>query len=123
MRLAAGRLYKDGRLIIPAAATAVADRRKLSFAGVISIAITLDPKGEIVDGPEFEMVGIPERNAEGGMFENIIAEAIIDALDGLPRARRRDPGSVAEAIRRAVRTTVAQQWGKKPLCLVHVLTG
>jgi ribonuclease J len=119
----AGRLYKDGRLVVAATAPAVADRRKLSFTGVISIAITLDQKGEIVDGPEFEMVGIPERNAEGAMIENIIAEAIIDALDSMPRARRRDPGSVGEAMRRAVRSAVAQNWGKKPLCLVHVLTG
>ena len=29
--IAAGRLYKDGRLIIPAAAPAVADRRKVEF--------------------------------------------------------------------------------------------
>jgi ribonuclease J len=95
----------------------------MSFVGVISVAITLDSKGEIVDGPEFEMVGIPERNAEGAMMENIIAEAIINALDSLPRARLRDPGSVAESMRRAVRSAVAQQWGKKPLCLVHVMTG
>jgi len=121
--IAAGRLYKDGRLIVPAAATAIADRRKMSFVGVISIAITLDPKGEIIDGPEFEMVGIPERNAEGAMIENLVAEAILDALDSLPRARRRDPGSVAEAMRRAVRSAVAQHWGKKPLCLVHVMAG
>jgi ribonuclease J len=39
----------------------------------------------------------------------------------LPRARRRDPDSVAEAVRRGVRSAVAGRWGKKPMCHVHVL--
>jgi ribonuclease J len=29
---------------------------------------------------------------------------------------------VADAVKRGVRAAVAAQWGKKPLCLVHVLT-
>ena len=29
---------------------------------------------------------------------------------------------VAEAVRRAVRSVLAQRWGKKPMCHVHVLT-
>jgi len=28
---------------------------------------------------------------------------------------------MAESLRRAVRAAVAEQWGKKPLCYVHVL--
>jgi ribonuclease J len=29
---------------------------------------------------------------------------------------------VVEAVRGAVRSAIANNWGKKPLCLVHVLT-
>jgi len=28
---------------------------------------------------------------------------------------------LAETVRRAVRAALNQQWGKKPICLVHVL--
>jgi ribonuclease J len=42
-------------------------------------------------------------------------------VEGLPRARRRDADALAESVRRAVRSTLNQEWGKKPLCLVHVL--
>jgi len=28
---------------------------------------------------------------------------------------------MAESVRRAVRSAVSEQWGKKPLCIVHVL--
>jgi ribonuclease J len=46
---------------------------------------------------------------------------VIEALKSMPRARRRDPESVAEAARRAVRSAVGSAWNKKPMCHVHVL--
>jgi ribonuclease J len=121
-QVTAGRLYKDGRLIVPAAAVAVSDRRKMSFAGMVSVALALDSRGEITDGPEFELVGIPEFNADGARIDGLVENAMMSAINSLPRARRRDPDTVAEAVRRAVRAAVAQNWGKKPICLVHVLT-
>jgi len=30
--------------------------------------------------------------------------------------------ALAESVRRAVRATINEHWGKKPLCYVHVLT-
>jgi ribonuclease J len=39
----------------------------------------------------------------------------------MPKARRRDPDAVAEAVRRAVRGAIAERWRKKPICHVHVL--
>ena len=32
------------------------------------------------------------------------------------------PMRMAESVRRAVRAAINEQWGKKPLCYVHVLT-
>jgi mRNA degradation ribonuclease J1/J2 len=43
-------------------------------------------------------------------------------VENLPRARRRDADATAESVRRAVRAVINEQWGKKPICLVHVLT-
>jgi ribonuclease J len=117
-----GRVYKDGFVVVPGAEPAIGDRRKLSFSGMISVALALDDRGEIADGPEFELVGIPEFNAQGLRMDALVEEAMMSAFGSLPRARRRDPDTVAEAMRRAVRAAVAQNWGKKPICLVHVLT-
>jgi ribonuclease J len=47
---------------------------------------------------------------------------VVSTVEGLPRARRRDPDAMAESVRRAVRAAINEQWGKKPLCYVHVLT-
>jgi ribonuclease J len=116
-----GRLYKDGRLLVDAEARTVADRRRLGFVGVVSIALALDEGGAVPADPQVEMIGIPERAADGRTFLDIAREAAADTLRSLPRARRRDPDSVADAVKRAVRAAVAMHWGKKPLCLIHVV--
>ena len=118
----AGRLYKDGRLIVAADARTVADRKRLSFAGAVSVALALTDKGEMVDDPSVDLIGIPERGRDGELMANTVYDAVIETFESLPRARRRDPDSVGEAVRRAIRSRLAERWGKKPMCHVHVLT-
>jgi len=117
----AARLYKDGNLIVEAASRTVLERRRLSFAGIISIAIAMTERGELATDPEVELRGVPEANAKGDAMLQIAHRAALETFENLPRARRRDPDAVAEALTRGVRAAVAQQWGKKPNCLVHVL--
>jgi ribonuclease J len=117
----AGRLYKDGSLLIEAESRPVADRRRLAYAGIVSVALALTDKGQLAANPEVELVGIPERTADGDPMANIAYEAAVQTFESLPRPRRRDPDSVAEAVRRGVRAALAGRWGKKPLVYVHVL--
>ncbi|MGN6461153.1 MAG: ribonuclease J [Pseudolabrys sp.] len=117
----AGRFYKDGKLLVDSQSRTVADRRRLSFAGVVSIALALDERGELAADPEYDLIGLPERDAEGKAMADVIATVIDQTIQSLPRQRRRDPDSVGESVRRAVRSAVAERWGKKPMCHVHVL--
>ena len=117
-----GRLYKDGALLIDAEAPTVAARRRLSFAGVVSVALALSEKGQLVADPEIELIGIPETDAGGRSMADIARDAIEEAFESLPKPRRRDPDQVAEAVRRAVRGAIAERWNKKPVCHVHVLS-
>jgi ribonuclease J len=55
-------------------------------------------------------------------MQEAVGDAILQTFESLPRKRRSDPDAVAEAIRRAVRAAIADRWGKKPMCHVHVLT-
>jgi len=118
----AGRLYKDGGLLVGAEERTVADRRRLGFVGIASIALAITDRGELADDPEIELIGIPEADADGNLMARIAYDALMEALDSMPRARRRDPDAVAEAARRAVRAAIAVAWKKKPVCHVHVLT-
>jgi ribonuclease J len=117
----AGRIYKDGWLLVDAQARTVADRRRLSFAGAVSVALALTDKGVLASDPELDLIGIPERDREGASLAEIAREAVLKTFESLPRGKRRDPDTVAEAVRRGVRAAIAERWGKKPMCHVHVL--
>jgi ribonuclease J len=117
----AGRLYKDGSLLVSAEERTVADRRRLGFAGVVSIALALSARGELIGDPRVTLTGIPEADALGHKFEDIAYDAAVEAFESMPRSRRRDPEAVAEAIRRAIRAALSAAWNKKPSCHVHVL--
>jgi ribonuclease J len=120
--LPAGRLYKDGALLIGAEQRTVADRRRLGFVGIVSVALTLSNKGELVTGPRVELTGVPDADAAGMPMLEIAQEALLEAFNSMPQPRRRDPDVVAEALRRAVRAAIGSAWKKKPICHVHVLT-
>jgi ribonuclease J len=118
----AGRLYKDGALLVDGAARTVADRRRLGFVGIVSIALALTETGELAADPMIELTGIPETDSGGHPMGRIAYDALVEAIDSMPRGRRRDPEAVAESARRAVRAAIGAAWNKKPMCHVQVLT-
>jgi ribonuclease J len=119
--LPSGRLYKDGTILEDAKSRAVIERRRMGFAGCVFVALAMTEKGELADDPEVDLVGIPEKNAAGEELDDIVFDVVVLTVENLPRARRRDVDAVAESVRRAVRGKLNEQWGKKPICLVHVL--
>jgi len=121
-QLPSGRLYKDGSILEDSRSRAVIERRRMGFAGCAFVALALTDKGELADDPEIDLVGVPEKNSAGEVIDEVVFDVVVSTVAGLPRARRRDPDAVAESVRRAVRASINEQWGKKPLCLVHVLS-
>src|ERR1700730_16401622 len=109
--LPSGRLYKDGSILEDSKSRAVIERRRLAFAGCVFVAIAMTEKGELADDPEVDLVGIPEKNRAGEELDDIVFDALVSTVEGLPRARRRDPDALAESVRRAVRSALNEQWG------------
>jgi ribonuclease J len=120
--LPSGRLYKDGKLLISAEGRTLSERRKLSFSGIVSVALAVTEKGALVADPEVDLAGIPETGANGESLAEIAYDAVMKTFESLPRPQRSDPDSVAEAVRRGVRAALAVPWGKKPMCHVQVVT-
>lgn len=115
-----GRMFKDGRLIGDEATVGVKDRRKLAFAGHVSMNVVLDERYELAGDPDLVAIGLPEQDGRGDDFEEMLLEAAIGAFDSIPRQRRKDLDLVAEAVRRAVRSAANEAWGKKPIVTVFV---
>jgi ribonuclease J len=118
-KVASGRRLKDGAILLPAEQESVGQRRRLAFAGVVSVALALTPRGEMAGDPDVMIAGLPERTREGAAIDALIDDAIFEAFESLPPGKRRDADVVSSAIERAVRSSVNAVWGKKPQ--VHVL--
>ena len=109
----AGRLYKDGSLLVEADARTVADRRRLSFAGAVSVALALTERGDIVDDPSVDLIGIPERDRDGGLMHEAVSDAVRGdgsiAAAQAPRRSRCGGGSRAPRGARGRRRALGQK--------------
>jgi ribonuclease J len=116
-----GILVKDGSILGEPEVTGVAERRRISFAGAVAVAVVLDERGDLAGDYAASLFGLPNHDAAGRSFHDTVADAVEGTIESIPRARRRDDALVAEAIRRAVRSAVNERWGKKPICDVTIL--
>ena len=115
-----GRLHVDGRLIVPSVDGPARERRKLSFAGLVVCTLVVDEKGQLISGPNIFAQGLPPETAQGEDFIDYLMDSAENALDGLPRARKRDDNAMEEALRSSLRRAADLAWGKKPQCEVIV---
>jgi ribonuclease J len=114
-----GRLCRDGNAILSLDDEAIQTRQRLAFAGIVTIAIAVDGRGEMAGVPDVMLAGLPGKTRTGLILDEIVDAALFETFDALPRPQRRDANLVSSAIEKAVRAAVAAAWGKKPS--VHVL--
>src|SRR5262249_33021467 len=112
---------KDGSLVVSAEQRTVADRRRLGFAGMVSVALAVSGRGELICDPHVTVIGIPETDALGHSVEDIAYNAAGEYFQSMRRMRRPAPEPVADAVRQAIRAALGAAWNKKPTCHVHVL--
>jgi ribonuclease J len=115
-----GRLFRDGRLLVPETDGPVRERRKLSIVGVVLVSLVLSRKGAVLADPQAVIDGVPAANAEGDDMLDIVLDAVDGTLRSIPPQNRKNPENVGESVRRAVRAAVNEAWGKKPICKVLV---
>jgi ribonuclease J len=116
-----GRLFRDGRLIVADGEGPVRERRKLAFAGIVVVALSLGRKGELVGEPDCTIDGVPAACEDGYAMEDVVLDAVEGTWRSIPAAGRRDTDKLKEAVRRSVRSAVEQAWGKRPVVKVLIL--
>ena len=115
-----GQIFKDGKVIGDEDAVGVSERRKLSFAGHVAVSLILDKQYEIATEPQVVAIGVPRSDERGEDLEDMMYEAIVSAVESMPKGRRKDLDVVEEAIIKAVRACARDAWGKKPLVTAMV---
>ncbi|WP_114951015.1 ribonuclease J [Sphingosinicella terrae] len=111
-----GRFVLDGDIILPADGSTMNERRKLSFAGLISVAVALDRDSRLAGEVRIDLQGIPVEEDR---------EAFIEAAGAAAAAAVGKSQSAEERLREEVRLAVrrvATEWtGKKPVVSVLLL--
>lgn len=115
-----GQIYKDGRMLGDADEVGVTDRRRLSFAGHVCMSIIMNKQHEIAADPQLTAIGIPAESASGEDMEDLLYDAAVDAIESMPRGRRKDLDAIENAASRAIRAVARNEWGKKPIVTVFV---
>jgi ribonuclease J len=115
-----GRIFKDGNLIGDIDEMGISDRRKLSFAGHVAVNIILDSRYDFLDDPDVSAFGLPAEDEDGEDMEDLLYDAVLSAVESIPRSKRKDLDMVKEAARRAIRSAANNSWGKKPIVTVFI---
>ena len=111
-----GRLILDGDVIIPADGDTINQRRRLSWYGMITVAIAVDGDNNLLGDPEFRMHGVPIED-EREDFLDEASSAVVKAV----KDRKGDTEKLRESVRLAVRRVATSWTGKKPIVDVIIV--
>jgi len=110
-----GRLYQDGTVIVSAQDDGIRLRRKMAYAGHVSVSLVVNSKGHIVSGPEPRISGFPEGRGgkyADGLYDGI-ADTAEDAFDTLSRRDRIDEDKIEEKLRSKVKRYIRETTDKR----------
>lgn len=111
-----GRLVLDGDTIIAADGDTITQRRRLSWYGIINVAVALDGDNNLLGDPVIRLHGIPIE-AE---IDDFLDEASL-AAEKAVKDWRGDLSDLRENLRLAVRRVATNWTGKKPIVDVLVV--
>lgn len=108
-----GRFVLDGDVILPADGSTMNERRRLAFAGLISVAIALGDNDRVTGDVEIDLQGVPvEEDREAFL------EAACAAAAAAVRKASGNEDRMREEGRLAVRRLATEWTGKKPVVTV-----
>jgi len=110
----AGRWMLDGDILMPEGSGPMRERRKLSFAGLVAVALAIDEHGNSAAPPAVAIIGAPKEAPGVDDIAEAISEKAEAALHALSNSKRRDDAAVELAVTRAVRNEMIASWGKRP---------
>jgi ribonuclease J len=114
-----GRLAVDGKRLVPIGGTIIRERNRLRMNGAAVATVVVDEAGGIIGDPQLTVQGVLD-DSEDESWEYAV-DAIVDAVNALSNKKRKDDDEVAEAARIAVRRSLRETIGKRPVTDIHVV--
>ena len=105
----------DGDVILPADGTTITERRRMSFSGLVTVAVPIGADGKLAGKPFIRPFGLP--------VEEDRDDFVADATDSAERAfdASHPEDKLRENVRLAVRRCATAWTGKKPLVEVMIV--
>jgi len=115
-----GRLAVDGNRLIPMESSALRDRRRIAWNGSAVVTVVVDGDGNVKGLPQVAINGVFDRDVEPEIAHEV-EDAVVVAVEDLPKPRGKNDDEVREAARLAVRRSVRALCGKRPQIEVHLV--
>jgi len=116
----AGRIASDGRRLLPIDGTVFQQRRRVGNQGALIATLVVDQAGGLAAPPGMSLIGLVEAH-DIADTSAVLRDAVTAAVESLPRAMRRDDGSVRDAANRALRKAINERIGKRALIEVQLI--
>jgi ribonuclease J len=111
---------EGGRRLVSLDGPLMRERRRMIFNGSAVVTLVMDGDGALAADPMVTTHAVYDPECGADDFRAAV-DAVRDAVERLPKARRRDDDEVREAARRALRRSFLASWGRKPLTDVHLV--
>jgi ribonuclease J len=117
-----GRMFVDGRVLVPEGGEALRERRHAATNGVLMVSMVLDKKGRLVADLEVRGVGLTG-DADYTLGDRLedLAERAEDTVDRLKGPDRLDDSAVQAAVARTLKKASQQIWDRRPIVETVVL--
>jgi len=112
-----GRLHQDGTYIVSASDDSLRQRRKMAYAGHVTVSLVVDTSGKLISGPEPRISGFPE--GENGDILDDLLDAIADEAENafrrLSKSARKDEDEIEAKLASRVRKYVRETTDKRAI--------
>ena len=116
-----GRLHVDGAHIVSDQDNAMRERKKMAYAGHVSVSLVVDGAGKLISGPETRISGFPH-GRDGALHVDLcegISDLVEDVFDRLKRNDRRDEEKLEQKIQSKIRRYLKDKTTKRAIVEIH----
>ena len=112
-----GRLHEDGHVIVKDSDNGLRQRRRMAYAGHISISLVYNSKGRLVSGPDPRISGFPEGENEEHLDDLLdeVADAAEEAFAGVSKKAKAEEDNVEDRISSVVKRHINRLTGKRTI--------
>ncbi|HEY7678151.1 MAG TPA: ribonuclease J, partial [Candidatus Methylomirabilis sp.] len=119
-KVAAGRVFVDGKGVGDVEDTVLRDRQHLAEGGMVIVVVGFDGAGEVIAGPEIISRGFAQEGGVDGLFEGA-RRLILEVLEGCGPEEKTDRGLIVKRIRNVLRKFIQASVDRRPMILPVVL--